>query len=165
MALNSRELSSEFRRVLQRSRNTSDGVLKDMALAYQKYANGGMAGSARPVFVGREYEKIRSFLRPIVMSMATVNPYSISSAWGAGLSSFWLAPPVSFISKDGLFIGVVSFVNVPLVVPMITALYSKMNSVEEFSSRMASVLDVFTRSVIVMVTNTTTGVTVPLPLV
>jgi hypothetical protein len=66
---------------------------KKMANIYATYAKAGMFGLSVPQFTGAE-EAILAATLAAVFALPVPNPAAFGLAWSAGLTTFWLAPPI-----------------------------------------------------------------------
>lgn len=164
MPLNQLRLFSGILEDLESQPATVYNAAEKMALRYEQYARDAMAGTALPIFTGTERVRLQTPLFTVMSAMATANPPSLASAWSAGVTAFWMTPPVQFLSPDGIFLGPVAVSGAPVLSVPLTQTFSRKNPTVVFATELAAALDSATRATVVSLLNTTTGAVVPTPL-
>jgi hypothetical protein len=77
-----------------------------MADIYATYAATGLFGASLPVFTGAEKAVLAATLAAI-FALPVPNPAAWGTAWSAGVTTFWLAPPIAVAGPQ---VGVVTAV-------------------------------------------------------
>lgn len=156
-----RKLGEVFAKHLQDPARVAD----EWGQAYQEYAQEGMAGTTQPILTGSEWSRFSALLKPVLAVPAAGNPATLAAAIGAGITAFWYTPPVPWASKDGLFVGVTATPGGPIAIPCLVPVLSVPKPSEIVAAAgIAACMETATRATIVTVTNTTTGATVPSPI-
>ena len=122
---------------------------KKMASIYATYASAGMFGASAPVFTGLEQQALAATLTA-VFSLTTPNPAAFGQAWSAGLTAFWMTPP---IVVTGAQAGVVTAIpGAAAVSAALAALVaSPSNPAPAAASILAAALDAATRTAVATV--------------
>ena len=124
--------------------SASDAANK-MAKAYADYARGAVAGGLPITLTGGEEKRLAAALLS-AFAGGNGTPATGAMAWAAGLTAFWLSPPVVFGA------GVVTVALFPAVVPAVLGSIAAPSS--DKSPPIAQVvqgLDTATRTVLVLI--------------
>lgn len=139
MALLKVLLRQQLINVLKQSMSDPDQIGRGVGQAYQSYARTAQGAAGPATLIGVEYLKLSTPLGAQLRARAPAA--SIAQTIGAGLTLFWLAPPVLF------GVGAASAIITPPGVAMLQSI--NYSSAEQAASAMADAMDVITRTVIV----------------
>ena len=146
MPLVSASLQKSLLDIYKAKPKSADEAAKKLAKAYDDYAKNAMALASTPVFTGMEVTLLEKTLRPALNVPGA--PPILALAWGLGVMSYWMAPPVAFVGAQA---GAVTLALVqPIIVPGLTACFLNLANTEETcAATMATILDAATKMILV----------------
>lgn len=116
---------------------------KIMADAYVKYTSKALFTPGVPVFTGIEHELLQATIL-VVLNPILMNPAGLATAWSAGITAFWLAPPI--LAPPGV---VTACPGAIALIPVMTAICSVPGQPAEVAAAaMAASIDIATRTTI-----------------
>ena len=127
-------------------KSASDAAAK-MAKAYADYARGALAAGVPATFTGTEEKRLRVALES-AFAGGNGTPATGAQGWAAGLTSFWLSPPVIF--GPGAVVSAIPPFSIS-VVGALSAIAAPSKAVEPPVAQVAQGLDIATRSVMVFI--------------
>ena len=145
MALVKTVLSDAFKALVDHPPTTARAAADAYAAAYQLYASSALAGVVPPTFTGTEQVKFANILFA-VLNVLPGTPANAAAAYVAGVTAFWLTPPVVFGA------GVVTaFAGAPAMLAALTLLFGVINDRDTFAGGLADILDTATKTVVVVI--------------
>jgi hypothetical protein len=153
MALVPMTLQAPLTQLFTLSAPTADQSAEIMANAYASYVSTAMFGPSIPLFTGQEKVVMKATLLA-AMNPNIPNPAGFAGAWVAGITSFWLSPPVQVV---GPLVGPVT------VIPGIGALLGAMLPLLIIPSKPAALAAAGLTAAIAAATATVTATLTPPP--
>lgn len=147
-------LQNEFLRVFKSTKNnTADSVARDLAGAYESYAQWASAGGiAFPAFTGLERLKLEKTLLAVMSFPKTSTSVATATALANGVMAFWQAPPVIFGPATPGVVTMAAGVAPAILAPAIPLLSNPSNPTELVALSLATIVDAATRTVLVTLT-------------
>ena len=149
MPLNATSLQSGFASVFRAQYSTAAEVARRIAEEYDKYCSMGMAPPGKPVFRGVEKNAIQSALAACWGSVGS-DPAMVAAVFAQSVQVYWLAPPVMFVGGPAMGVAT-SMAGAAALPAQIAAILSNLGNNEDLAAlSLATVLDVATRTVLVV---------------
>lgn len=139
MPLNPVSLTLALTAVFQSFPPTAALCAAGMASAYSSYAAAGMFGAGVPLITGSNTSAMTALLLAAIASPLTGNPAAFGAAWSAGLTAFWMTPPIVVTgAQSGVVTGIPGAAAV--AVPLGAAAANLTNTAPVFAAILAAAL-------------------------
>lgn len=149
MPLVSTVIEQGFKAMIVTKPANGSAAATQLSNIYQAYAASAVAGVAPPVFTGTEKVRFAAALQA-VLSTPDHTAAEAAGAFVAAVTTFWLTPPVLFGAG-----AVTAFAGAPALLAALTAFFGAFNDTDAAAAGLATLLDVATKTITVVIGPTT----------